>query len=163
MSAHVWRVHKQRYEATDATGSLLVSGRYHRGLDDFQSEDTFPALYTSLSPEISLAELVRHTDAATLPNLNNYRLTELAVTLQQVVDCTDPERLGLTFHEMLESTSFYYTQEIGAAVSSVGYEAARVTSASRLGHNLVIFPNNLRSGSRITVIGSRDPRLRIER
>lgn len=156
----MWRIHKQRYEATDAAGSRLVSGRYHKGGDDFPPRETFPVIYTSLSPETSLAELVRHTAAETLPHLNGYRLTEIAATLARVVDCTNPDLLGVTEEDLMVDTSFHITRRIGEAVNAGGYEAARVPSASLLGDNLIIFPRNLQSSSHLRPVRSRDPRLR---
>jgi hypothetical protein len=42
-------------------------------------------------------------------------------------------------------------------------EGLLVRSATRLGDNLILFPDNLRAGSRIEVVPSRDPRLFVQR
>jgi hypothetical protein len=72
------------------------------------------ALYTSLSPEISMAELMRHLTADMLPFLNSYRLTELAVDLSFVVDCTNPALIGLTLEDLVGDLSYEYTGNRGS-------------------------------------------------
>jgi hypothetical protein len=46
---------------------------------------------------------------------------------------------------------------------SVGAEAVLVPSATGMGDNLVLFPDQLTAASRLTVISSRDPRLYVPR
>ena len=82
---HVWRMHKQKYSATDPGGSRMVSGRYHRGLDQFPEDQVFSALYLATSPEVCLGELYRHITPELLPSLNNYRLSKLFVRLMTVL------------------------------------------------------------------------------
>src|SRR5216683_2263188 len=76
-----WRAHRRKYIATDPGGSRRVSGRYHRGLDQFPEDQIWPALYLSLSPDVCLGEVFRHISPDLLPRLNDYRLTELRVEL----------------------------------------------------------------------------------
>lgn len=104
---------------------------------------------------------MRHTAPETLPHLNNYRLTEIEVDLQRVVDCTEPDLMNLTAEDLVGDSSYRITQCLGDAVSASGCEAARVPSASLLGENLIIFPRNLTGQSNLKVVRSRDPRLRI--
>ena len=154
-----WRIHRRRYAATDPGGSLKVSGRYHRGSDRFAPEATWSALYLALSPETALGELVRHITPELLPHLNGYRISELAVTLEAVVDCRDAARLGLSPAALVEDRDLETTQQIGAAVDAAGFEGLLVPSATALGGNLVVFPAQLRERSRLDIVGSRDPRL----
>lgn len=158
-----WRFHRRRYAATDATGSGLFSGRYHRGRDAFPERDTWAALYLALSPEICLGEILRHLTPERLPLLNEYRLTEVSVSRSAVLDCRDPTVLGLTTDDLHHDTNYSPTQELGAAAVARGVEGLVVSSATRLGDNLVVFPANLRSGSQIVATSSRDPRLYVPR
>ena len=56
----VWRMHARRYAALDPAGSLLASGRYHRGRDLFPPDEVWPALYLPLGPAICSGEVLRH-------------------------------------------------------------------------------------------------------
>lgn len=38
-------MHKRRYRTEDSGGALSVSGRYNLGLDRFDEEESFAALY----------------------------------------------------------------------------------------------------------------------
>ena len=50
-----------------------------------------------------------------------------------------------------------------AAALKGSLEGLIVPSATRLGDNLILFPENLRASSRIEIVSSRDPRLYVER
>lgn len=92
-----WRLHRARYEPTDVSGSLRISGRYHRALDRFPEDQVRPALYLALGPEIPLAEVLRHVVSwERFQRLQDYRLTRLLVELTAVLDCREASRLGLT-------------------------------------------------------------------
>lgn len=159
----VWRMHKRKYAATDPGGSRMVSGRYNRGLDRFSENRVFPALYLATSPEICLGEMYRHVTPELLPSLNDYRLSELTVQLQAIVDCRDPNLLGLSFDDLIHDTEQDTTQSIGAAAFAKDLEGILTVSATRLGDNLIVLPAQLGIGSRIEVVSSRDPRLYVER
>ena len=160
---HLWRMHKRRYRAEDPGGARLVSGRYNRGLDRFPEGETFPALYLATSPEICLGEVYRHVTPEILPSLNDFRLSELSVSLQEVADCRDPSALGLTPEDLSHDTDYRVTQALGAAAYSVGLEGLLVPSATRLGNNLILFQENLLAGSRMEVVSSRDLQLYVRR
>jgi RES domain-containing protein len=157
-----WRIHRQRYAATDPGGSLKVSGRYHRGADRFAPEETWPALYLALDPETALGELVRHITPELLPHLNGYRVSELSVTLEAVVDCRDAALLGVSPAALVHDRDLGVTQQIGAAVVAAGFEGLFVPSATALGDNLVVFPANLQASSRLYLVSERNPRLFVE-
>lgn len=154
-----WRIHRQRYAATDPGGSLKVSGRYHRGADRFAPEQTWPALYLALSPEAALGELVRHITPELLPHLNGFRISEIAVTLSHIADCRDAIRLGVPPATMVDDFDYSVTQDLGAAAYAAGLEGLLVPSATALGDNLVVFTSQLRDDAKLEIVGSRDPRL----
>ncbi len=159
----LWRMHKRRYRAEDPGGARLVSGRYNRGLDRFPEGEIFPALYLATAPEICLGEVYRHVTPELLPSLNDFRLSELSVSLHRVADCRDPSALGLTLDHLSHDTDYEATQSLGAAAHSLGLEGLLVPSATGLGANLILFPQNLPQGSRLTVVSGRDPRLYVRR
>jgi RES domain-containing protein len=159
----VWRMHKRRYAPTDPGGARKVSGRYNRGLDRFPEAESFPALYLATGPEVCLGEVYRHVTPKLLPSLNDYRLSELSVRVGAVLDCRDPVPLGLRFDDLVHDTDYEATQEIGAAAFVDRLEGLLVSSATHLGNNQILFPDNLRPGSRIEVVSSRDPRLYVQR
>ncbi len=159
----LWRTHKRRYRAEDPGGARLVSGRYNRGLDRFPEGATFPALYLATAPEICLGEVYRHVTPELLPSLNDFRLSELSASLQRVADCRDASALGLTPEDLAHDTDYRATQSLGAAADARGLEGLLVLSATGLGDNLILFPQNLLAGSPVRVVSSRDPRLYVKR
>jgi RES domain-containing protein len=159
-----WRFHKRRYPATDPGGSLKVSGRYNRGLDQFPEGQVWPALYLSLSPEVCLGEVLRHITAAALPSLNDYCLSELWLELEVVLDCRLlPTDMGLSPEALFPETDYRPTQALAAAAIARHAEAVLVPSATCLGDNLIVFPRELRRESSITPVSSREPRLYVPR
>jgi len=158
-----WRAHRSKYIATDPGGSRRVSGRYHRGLDQFPEDRIWPALYLSLSPEVCLGEIFRHVSADLLPRLNDYRLTELRVELSFVVDIRDPGVIGCSLDDLCHDTSYEISQRIAAQAIAGGAEGILVPSATRLGDNLIVFPRQLRPASSLTVVRSRAPHLYVVR
>lgn len=163
-SGRVWRMHNQRYRANDHGGALIVSGRYHRGRDLFPPEQVFAALYLSLAPEICIGEILRHVSTIEgLQYLNNFVLSELTVELRAVMDCRDSIALGLEPETLLLDTDYSITRELAAAAVTRGAEGVLVPSATRLGDNLIIFPQNLRPASQLIIVSSKSPRLYVQR
>lgn len=159
----MWRAHWRSYDATDHGGSLRFSGRYNRGADQFPQDQVWPALYLALGSDVALGEILRHVSPEDLADLNEYRLTELEVELAAVLDCRDAIALGLTPDDLVRDYDFAATQEIAAAAIAKRAEGILVPSATRLGDNLIVFPDRLRSTSRLAALGSRNPRLSIPR
>lgn len=156
-------MHKRRYAAGDPGGARRVSGRYSRGLDLFPEEEAFGALYLALSAETCIGEVLRHVTPEMLPLLNDYRLTELSISLEKVVDCRDPRCLDLSDEDLLQELDYSLTHEISAAAYDKGFEGMLVPSATRLGDNLVLFTDNLGDGSKVEALSSRDPLLYVNR
>lgn len=146
-------MHWREVLPTDWTLSVRTSGRYHRGLDHFPPEQSFPALYTSLAPEIAIWEMVRRSAARNLAVLQNNVLSELDVTLDSVLDLSDPTSIGLTLSD-LTSADQQVCQDLAAAVVARGDEGLLVPSAGLPGLNLVILPQNLVATSFIGVVRS---------
>lgn len=138
----VWRVHWREVAPTDWSLSLRTSGRYHRGLDLFPPDQTFPALYTSLAPEVAIWEMVRRSAAQSLAYLQSNVLTELAVGLARALDYSDPAAAGLAATD-LTGPDHQFCQEIAAAALARWYEGLLVPSAALPGVNLVLLPQNL--------------------
>ncbi len=156
-----WRMYARRYAALDPAGSLLVSGRYHRGPDLVPPDQVWPALYLALGAEICLSEVLRHLTPERLSRLNDYRLSEIAVDLVATLDCRDTTVLGLPRDALLHDSDYRVTQAVAAAAVARGAEGLLVLSATLLGDNLVVFPANLRPESRLSVVSARDPRLNV--
>jgi RES domain-containing protein len=158
-----WRFHRRRYDALDSAGSLLVSGRYNRGSDQFPEDQAWPALYLALSAEIALGEIVRHVTPELLDKLNDFRMSELQVELTAVLDCRDATAFGLAADDLIRDYDFEATQELAAAAITHDAEGILVPSATGLGDNLIVFPAQLHSASKLAVVDSRDPRLYVGR
>jgi hypothetical protein len=151
----VWRTHWREIGATDWQLSLRTSGRYHRGLDLFPPEQVWPVLYTSLAPELAIWEMVRRSAARNLAYLRNNILSDLAIDLARVLDCSEPATIGLTAAD-LTGADYGLCHDLARAAIEQGCEALLVPSAAMPGSNLVIFPQNLREPLPIRVVRSVD-------
>jgi hypothetical protein len=141
----VWRVHWREVAGDDWSLSLRTSGRYHRGLDLFAPGQAFAALYTSLAPEIAIWEMVRRSAARNLAYLRNNVLTEIEVDLERVLDVSNPSAIGATRRD-LSGPDLEGCQQIAATARSLRLEGLLlIPSATLLGPNLVLFPDNLAS------------------
>lgn len=158
-SGHAWRFHQRRYEALNSAGSLLVSGRYNRGSDQFPEDQAWAALYLALRVEVAVGEIVRHITPGLLRRLNDFRLSEIKVELGAVLDCRDPAALGLIAGDLIRDYDLDVTQELAGAAIARDTEGTLVSSATGLGDNLVIFPARRRPTSRLVIVDSRDPQL----
>ncbi len=128
----VWRAHGQRYGATSYEGSRRTTGRYNRGPDRFPEGPIWPVLYLALGRDVCIAELIRNIEPVALERLNNYRVSELHITLSVIVDCTDLAALGLEEDDLLHDRDW----EIP-----------------------LVFPEQLRPSSMIEVINFIEPQL----
>jgi hypothetical protein len=124
-------MHKRRYRATDPGGARLVSGRYNRGLDRVPEGETFPALYLATAPEICLGEVYRLITPELLESLNDFSLSELSVSLQEIADCRDPSVLALTPEALSHDTNYRATLSLGVAANPLGLEGLFVPSATQ--------------------------------
>ncbi len=149
----VWRVHWREVAPTDASLSQRTSGRYHRGRDLFPPDQAFPALYTSLAPEIAIWEMVRRSAARNLAYLKNNVLSEFDVDLSRILDVSDPAAVGLTAAD-LTGPDHRPCQALAAAALARGYEGLLVRSAALPGLNLVILPRNLPERPTIRILRS---------
>lgn len=151
----VWRVHWREVAADDWSLSHRTSGRYHRGLDLFPPDQTFPVLYTSLAPEIAIWEMVRRSALRNLTYLKNNVLTELEVDLDRMLDVSDPVAFRLT-QAAITGADLRPCQEIAAIARSLGIQGLLVPSAAMLGLNLVLIPDNLASSERVRIVRRRE-------
>jgi hypothetical protein len=101
-TAGVWRAHRQVRAALDYNGYRYASGRFHRGLDLFEKDEAWPALYTALGPHIAMGEFTRHVKD--IAGLRDVRLTKIHISLVSVIDCRDLGILGVTHDALLEDT-----------------------------------------------------------
>jgi RES domain-containing protein len=123
-------------------------------------------VYSSLTPESAMAETLAHNRYYGIPVEDAMPRTFVAIeaTLQAILDFRDgsirrrlqaSEERILTVDWRIEVHAGRepITQRIGRAACESGLEGLIVPSAADpVGHNLIIFPNNLRAGSRIAVL-----------
>ncbi len=164
----VWRCHTRKYAGDDATGSLGTTGRFNRGTDTFAAHESWPALYTSLAMHVALGERLRHTTRESLKTLANQRLSQLQVNLQAVLNlcapggCTDIDVAGVDVNSLCQPMDYEKTHQI-AEIARVTVEALLVPSCTKFPEgNLIVFPDCLRSGSRLIVEETLDPDLFID-
>ncbi len=139
-------------------GALHAAGRWH-------SRGALRLAYTATQPEFALAETLAHAryfrlpPATALPRV----LVSLSLRADRLLDLRDGAlrrnlRLSL---ETIRTTDWRQenrrgreavTQAWGAVFGAAGFEAVIVPSAAgKRGTNVLVFPENLRPGSRFTV------------
>ncbi len=123
-------------------------------------------VYASLTPETAMAETLAHYRHYKIPVEDAMPRTFVAlqVRLYAVLDSqlgSVRQRLGVSFDRILTvdwrsevlAGREPITQTLGWASSGIGREALVVPSAADpQGHNLLVFPPNLRPGSKIRVM-----------
>lgn len=149
---HVWRIHRNRYHATDSSGSLIVSGRYNQGADSFPPDDRWPVLYTATAPDVALAEAWRYIDPDLIDAIKDARRSEIEIALSLTLDCRDVVARGIPEDALLDDRDYEAGHVLGRVVAERGAEAMLVPSATRLGDNLIVFTRNLRPGARVDVV-----------
>jgi RES domain-containing protein len=169
-TGRVWRCHARKYAGDDAGGSLLTTGRFHRGADRFPGL-AWPALYTSLAQHVALGERCRHTSRENLARLANQRISRRHIRLQAVLDLCGPAGCaGLAFPDPtlddLCHPSDYSTGHavaLAARAHPAGVEAFLVPSCTRFPEgNLIVFIDRLRPASSIDAEDSVDPDLYVD-
>lgn len=83
---------------------------------------SFAALYLATSPEVSLGEISRHLTPRLLSSLNDFRLSELSVSAEKILDCRDPASVGLSSEHLAHDTDYEASQALGAAAFAEGFE-----------------------------------------
>lgn len=79
-------------------------------------------------------------------------MSQLHLELDAVIDCRNVAWLD----QMLDGVDYKAGQQLAAEAIERRAEGVLVPSITRLGDNLVVFPNQLRSGSSLRVVGFRD-------
>ncbi|MCP3998022.1 MAG: RES domain-containing protein [bacterium] len=147
-------------DITSGEGSRLYGGRWN-------PVGHFAAIYACLDPETAMEETLAHfryygiPEHAAMPRL----FVAIEVRLSLVLDLRDGrlrQRLRVSSERMMASDwrtahcseGGSVTQSLGWAAYSVGLEGLLVPSAvRRAGTNLIAFPGNLRSSSKLGVLG----------
>ena len=167
-TGEVWRCHSRKYDGDDAAGSLRTTGRFHRGVDKFDTHETWPALYTGLAVHIALGERLRHTTPDSLAQLGNQRLSRLRVSLHAVLilcaatGCADIGVAGLDRNSLCHPVDYDKSHHI-ARIARDFAEALLVPSCTRFREgNLIIFTDRLHPESTIDVVGTQDPDLFVD-
>jgi RES domain-containing protein len=125
------------------------------------------AVYGSLTPETAMAEALRHHRYYGIPitDVMPRLFVAIEVSVRRSMDLTDPAlraKLGLILEENLDEDwrrevqmmREPMSQAIGRAAFAAGIEVLLVpSSADRAGANVVVFPDLLSPGSRLTVLG----------
>lgn len=128
-----------------------MTGRFSRATDKFPEQECWPALYVALGPHVAVLEGVRHMSRH-LANITDCYLTELSVTLSYVLDCRDLAALGIIADDLLDDRNYTLGHQLAGAALALGAEAIVVPSATRVGDNLIILTQNLRSTAHIAIV-----------
>ncbi len=165
-----WRYHRRRYDPTDTSGALRVSGRYHRGLDRHPVADCFPALYLALDPLVCACELVRtivdriaSSEPSSLQaqigrlNVDTFRFTRFELSLARVLDCRPRTGASAALQSALTGPEIELTRNLASVDRQAGIEALIVPSATLVGDNLILFPDIVADESRFAPVEHFDP------
>lgn len=123
-------------------------------------------VYSSLTPETAMAETLAHYRYYGIPVEDAMPRTFVAIKtkLAAIVDFRTGElrrrmqisldrMLSLDWRSEVHAGREPITQMLGHAASDVGLEGMIVPSSAHLeGHNLIVFPQNLRRGSEIHIL-----------
>lgn len=144
-------------DVVNGVGGLHASGRWNL-------KGSCRISYTSIEPEISLAESLAQVRYFRLPISKALprTLVSIEAKLQNVLDLTDGrfrQRLrlaadrirGHNWRKANRSLNEALTQAWGRAFFEQGYEAVLVPSSASPGSNLIIFPDNLGASSSFIV------------
>lgn len=149
-----------------ATTSDLNTGEGARRFGGRWNPVGTASVYASLSPQTALEETLAHARYYSLPINTSMPRTFVAVDvkLEAVLDLTDGSNrsalrisekrlLGCDWRAEVNSGNTPVTQEVGRIAAAVGLEAILVRSAAdKSGHNVVVFPDNLKTSSHIAVV-----------
>lgn len=129
-----------------------------------------PAIYVSLDPVTAVKEAYQEFSEAGFQakTIRPRVFAGLSIRLKQVLDLTDRQvrrALGFTLEDLItedwaaiqDAGQESWTQAIGRGAARARFEGLLVPSArNRHGANVVIFPQNLRSGSRVDAMAGAD-------
>ena len=144
-------ISKEYKNPLSAEGSKKASGRWH-------IKGEFEALYLSESRKVCIEELKRRVDDDTLIE-NLFDIFKIEINVSKILDLTSKESLEILEigENQLLSGSIYELNEVrlpnnlARTAYKLGFEGILVKSASLIGNNVIIFPENLLKESRITV------------
>lgn len=151
-----------------ATETDLLTGEGSRKSGGRWNPSGLAVVYASLTPETALAETLAHNRYYAIPVQNAMPRTFVAISakLHAVLDLrigTVRRRLQVSLERILtvdwrkevDAGLAPITQSLGQAASEVGLEGLIVPSAADSnGHNLLVFPRNLQTGSQIRVLAA---------
>jgi RES domain-containing protein len=159
-SGDCWRFQSVRFPSPDeilgGAGALNHGGRWN-GIG------AFPAVYGSEDDVTAVKESGAVAAYAGFPMREPRLLVAIELKLGGVLDLTDAairRKLGVTLKEIRledwrkiqDARSESLSQALGRAASDAGAEAVRVPSfAHKGGINVAFFPDNLRSGSAVSL------------
>lgn len=155
-TGRVWRGHRSQHPPLDTTGSTITPGRFHVVRAESRNQPGWPALYTALDLAVALGEIVRSDPGE---RLKQFRFTEIQIALEHVADCRNLQTLGIDPDLLFDDWDFSTGQALAWTVHDAGGEGMLVPSATRLGDNLIVFPDRLRTGSTLEVVRTVDPDL----
>ena len=162
--AHVFRMINPQFSSNadilDGAGGLRADGRWN-------VKGRFRCSYASQTPETAMQEVMVATRRKGLPDEKALPRTLVALDLdaQRTLDLTDGAArlrcrigrkriLGEKWWIENQNGREAFTQAVGRAAKAAGFEAIRMPSAADAprGVNAVVFPENLRKGSRWIVL-----------
>lgn len=132
------QVYRAVFQGRDPTVGSLAGGRW-------SPPQTFEALYTSLTPDCAVAEVLFHLKRQPVFPSRPVELHTLGVVTRNTIDISTDnavETFGLD-EKTLTSLDYTRCQEIGHAAEFLGFDSLRVRSARCDANNLVIIVGQL--------------------
>lgn len=153
--------HARSEQLTDGKGALTHAGRWN-------PPEKFRAVYFSLTPEASLAEVFQTANHYGIPS-TSFRPRVIAgvqVQLKKIVDlrpdakaissvCSLKELLGEDWRNATDQGRMTLSQTLGSLLHASGIEGFLIPSAIGKGSdNLIIFNDNLHTDSHLEVLNA---------
>ena len=150
-----YRCVSRKRDPLSPEGARLRGGRYNRAGDT--------ALYLADDPLLAVEESLQRALEFDVPRFNPRLLVTTEVSFAAILDLMDPrtrELLGVTVNDLVARGSdgaLELTRAIGEQARAEGLEGVLAPSACSHGRaNLVIFPENRRAASQLSVVGMDD-------
>jgi len=131
-------VYRAVFQGRDPTVGSLAGGRW-------SPPQLFEALYTSLSAEGAIAEVLFHLERQPIFPTKPVELHTLSIATASTIDLSTDEACNALGLDKRALTSMDYTlcQDVGHAVEFLGFDSLQVRSARHKSDNMVIIVGHL--------------------
>ncbi len=147
-SGQAWRIHSSRFPATSYDGSLLNTGRFHRGRDLYPENQCWPVLYLSLDGHVGHGEYLRHFLPPIPASLRQSAARAVTETLDDLFRTNPPLSNEQIIEQLARRVGQTVAQDAVAELSSI---------KNRTLSTLFVVLSNVLDCSDVTALGLNPP------